>query len=399
VCASTIVGASDELQELVDGLLLRLPVLAQELAARLADKEPFYRRVYEFAPARFHEVCGDAVREALIAVAEDHSGEPVTARKAALDHVRVGASLAAMLSALRVFGSFVHDVALRQLADQGDGSPFAVVQLSTRIWRIVDAYSELATAVYRDAGTEAVRRDGRARLAALDGLLNGRVAPDFELDETARVLGLPLSGAFLLAMVDHDDAHSVAALADIRQWRSAWRPGPDVEVGIIVADRISDLTAIRQTLSGVPIAIGLSAVFTDLADAATAARQARIARRCLSADAVGLVQYGVMPLANLLAAAPVQAADHARALLAGVLHGPSSEREVLLSTLRAWYDGRGVAKEVGRQLFLHPNTIRYRLRRVQELTGLDLTNPRDVAELYVALEAVRLSAAGDGQLG
>ena len=43
-----------------------------------------------------------------------------------------------------------------------------------------------------------------------------------------------------------------------------------------------------------------------------------------------------------------------------------------------------------RALFVHPNTVRYRLRRVAELTGRSPTDPRDALVLRFALLAARL---------
>ena len=47
-----------------------------------------------------------------------------------------------------------------------------------------------------------------------------------------------------------------------------------------------------------------------------------------------------------------------------------------------------------RALFVHPNTVRYRLRRVADVTGLTPTDPRGAATLRVALTLGRLSDAG-----
>ncbi|NNH69923.1 helix-turn-helix domain-containing protein [Nocardia uniformis] len=58
----------------------------------------------------------------------------------------------------------------------------------------------------------------------------------------------------------------------------------------------------------------------------------------------------------------------------------------------SWYTANGSAVETGRQLFLHPNSLRYRLRRIEELTGRSLNNPHTVLELGVALRALSASA-------
>jgi len=47
--------------------------------------------------------------------------------------------------------------------------------------------------------------------------------------------------------------------------------------------------------------------------------------------------------------------------------------------------------EAGKRIYCHPNTVRYRLRRLQEHTGRSLDDPRTVAELLAALDALRLT--------
>jgi DNA-binding PucR family transcriptional regulator len=62
------------------------------------------------------------------------------------------------------------------------------------------------------------------------------------------------------------------------------------------------------------------------------------------------------------------------------------DREVLLDTLSAWSTHNGSANETAVHLYCHPNTVRYRLRRLEERTGRSLSSPRSVAELLLALE-------------
>ena len=62
----------------------------------------------------------------------------------------------------------------------------------------------------------------------------------------------------------------------------------------------------------------------------------------------------------------------------------------LLNTLACYLDGGGVLESCARTLFVHPNTVRYRLRRVAELTGRSPNDPRDALVLHFALIAARL---------
>ncbi|GAA3257625.1 PucR family transcriptional regulator [Dactylosporangium siamense] len=47
----------------------------------------------------------------------------------------------------------------------------------------------------------------------------------------------------------------------------------------------------------------------------------------------------------------------------------------LVESLRAWLDALGDVTAAANALFIHPNTLRYRLRRITEVSGLDLTDP------------------------
>ncbi len=56
----------------------------------------------------------------------------------------------------------------------------------------------------------------------------------------------------------------------------------------------------------------------------------------------------------------------------------------LTETLDAYLDCGGAIEACARQLFVHPNTVRYRLRRIADFTGRDPTQPRDAYVLRVA---------------
>ncbi|TDQ04480.1 PucR family transcriptional regulator [Labedaea rhizosphaerae] len=384
-----------ELRALVVAQLGRVPELADELAGLLAEKERVYKGINESAPVEFRKVCAANLERALIAFAEGREVPLDAVRKTARAQARLGIPLAAMLRAFRISGTFIYEAALERTPLPCPISPELMLRFSTGVWKIIDSYSEALAVVYREVETETARHDEQARLHVLDGVLDGRTVDSVELDEAARVLGLPTSGTFVVVVADRvgDARHDASALLAGQRWRSAWRPGLDAETGIVALERGAELSAVRGLLAGGGLAVGMSTPVGELAEVPTAVQRARIARRCLSAGSTGVAVYGAEPVTTLVAGAPTLARELARDLLAEILACPPAEQEVLLSTLRAWYDGGGSAKDAAERLFVHPNTVRYRLRRIQELTGRDLTHPRAVAELYTALEAVRLDPA------
>ncbi len=65
----------------------------------------------------------------------------------------------------------------------------------------------------------------------------------------------------------------------------------------------------------------------------------------------------------------------------------------LLDTATAYVDSGSALESTARILFVHPNTVRYRLRRVTEITGYDPTDPREGFVLRSALALGRLASA------
>nr|WP_309238533.1 helix-turn-helix domain-containing protein [Actinoplanes aureus] len=65
----------------------------------------------------------------------------------------------------------------------------------------------------------------------------------------------------------------------------------------------------------------------------------------------------------------------------------------LLETLDAFFASGGVLESAARELYVHPNTVRYRLRRVAEVTALSPLDGRDAFALRMALTIGRLDPA------
>ena len=85
-------------------------------------------------------------------------------------------------------------------------------------------------------------------------------------------------------------------------------------------------------------------------------------------------------------------ADAAAALVAHAYQPLLAGGSALLDTLTAYLEQGSSLEATARMLFVHPNTVRYRLRRVTELTGYTPSDGRDGFTLWAAVILGRLAA-------
>jgi DNA-binding PucR family transcriptional regulator len=86
----------------------------------------------------------------------------------------------------------------------------------------------------------------------------------------------------------------------------------------------------------------------------------------------------------------------ARRLLIDRVHRTlsSPRHAALLSTAEQYLEHGGSLEATARALYVHPNTVRYRLGRIATVTGYDLTTPREAWAARIALVLGRLGPAG-----
>ncbi len=124
---------------------------------------------------------------------------------------------------------------------------------------------------------------------------------------------------------------------------------------------------------------------SDLVEAAASARGALSGIR--AADAWPSAPRPVAA-EDLLPERALAGDGHARRILAREIYGQLRDAGAdLLETLIAYLDNSGSVEATARALFVHPNTVRYRLRRIAEVSGY---HPADARSAYVLRLAVTL---------
>ena len=72
---------------------------------------------------------------------------------------------------------------------------------------------------------------------------------------------------------------------------------------------------------------------------------------------------------------------------------------ILRGELPGQRDGGGNLEAAARSLFVHANTVRYRLRRLVDVTGYDLSDPHDAFTVRIALALSRLPRGAQAAAG
>jgi sugar diacid utilization regulator len=156
---------------------------------------------------------------------------------------------------------------------------------------------------------------------------------------------------------------------------------------------------------GLQLAVGVSAAHEG---AGAGPRALQEARDALSAaergiDAHGLVLFEELGARfRLLQGQSEEAlADIAHRTIAPLLEYDARRHTHLLDTLRTLLDNHYAVQPTAEALFIHRNTLQKRLRRIETLLGVDLTDIDDLMELYLGLRAFQLvgEAAVVGEAG
>jgi sugar diacid utilization regulator len=227
--------------------------------------------------------------------------------------------------------------------------------------------------------------------------------------ERAAALGHDLAGPHHVAVLALDPPGPAPRLAEVVGAAVGGHPliGPHEDVHVILlpaapeaADALRAVLAhLELVLRGrVPtIAVGpVASGLTEHAAAYRVARGALMLRR--AAQPGGLVDVRDLGLAALLleSGAPDTLRRFARNLLKPVVANDAVRSGDLLPTLRVWLAEGCSTQAAARTLVVHPNTVSYRLARVEQLTGRSLRRVDTRLDLQLALtvrDIVRLDRA------
>ncbi|HEX2104092.1 MAG TPA: GAF domain-containing protein [Solirubrobacteraceae bacterium] len=169
------------------------------------------------------------------------------------------------------------------------------------------------------------------------------------------------------------------------------RPGADDAEREALERALHELGAAERVLIGMSgMRRGVSDGHHGLREAADAAQIARALVR-----GGGALSYGDLGAYKYLVRLPLDDApdDRHRHAVERLMEYDRRRRSQLVETLEQYLRDRRSIATTARALFIHPNTLRQRLERIEKLSGLDL-GAEDLLSLELAVKLVRLRASG-----
>ncbi len=382
----------------VSEMRARLPEVAERVVSAIIDEVPSYtdafsgpmgetiRNAVQLALGGFLSLAG---RQRPRGTAEASTMAPAVegAYQLGRGEARSGRSTDALLAAYRI-GARVSWREMSTTAVANDIEGDVLVSFAELVFAYIDELSAASVAGHTDelATTGRVRERLLERLAGQ--LLSG--APAEVVTETAERADWPMPTTLTAVVVPQSQVRPVLAEVSSSTLQAADPPDLDDAVLLLVPDvhgrrraRLLKALADRGAVAGPP------RPWPEVAASYDRARRAR---------ALGLEGDTETHLTTLvLTADPAALADLREQVLAPLAGLRPATADKLADTLRLWLLLQGRREDVAEALFVHPQTVRYRMGQLRELYGERLEDPATVLALTVALAEARAATSVRGR--
>ncbi|MGW6729790.1 PucR family transcriptional regulator [Nocardia sp. NPDC055029] len=385
--------------------------IADDVMTKLRAELPGYGTADPGFLADVHDQLARLSRTGLGALLERKRVTPADvtyARQAAARRARSGLPLVDYIAAFRLGQRAIWKSLLAHAGDTEAGRE-AVLSLAGPLARYTDLISTQATDAYLEFQQYVAAESGRDSQALMDTLLEGTLpagGPHLSV-ATAHGIGADRTTPLVVVTAVVLDA-SADGLSETRQLVSAAaarvgvnglrtlsvvRGGEIVAIPALGRDGSAEqlcerLRAMRAELAaeGIALAVGVSTAVTEVAQIPRAYRQAQAALALLPEDGGVLALPQMTPFRYLL----LRADDTTRQLvdprIGTALADDRARGGSLAETIRAFAAADMNLREAADTLRIHLNTAKYRLGRIQELTGRNVRSVNDLVELLVAIE-------------
>ena len=380
------------LREILDDLERITDDLAERMLKQYLESIPSYRALPDVTLDQIREVNRANVRgfiRSMRAGRGPSSEELTMIRESASRRAREGVPLSALLAAYRT-GAQIAWAEARVIIGDDHQRLAAGLDFATAVMNWIDEASGAAAQAYLSEYERLASDRETSRRDFLDGVLGGELMAE-EILARGEALGLEVAvpyGVAIVAFAQHG--------ADETLWRNgqhrlramaAELPNADRSLVVTRGDEVVLIFPAEGEVDG--MAAHLTSFIERAGGVVGAELSAGLGRpRESITELSGSYREAAIALAAARAGSSVPLAVARR--LARTILEPLDQHPDLLATLVAYMTHGPSLPAVAKRLYLHPNTVAYRLARVKELTGRDPKSPAGVAELFLALRASQL---------
>ena len=260
-----------------------------------------------------------------------------------------------------------------------------------------------ALAVELERGRGLAEAELRLRRDLTEELLEGTLPDERATLERLQALGIDVSNPARVGVVRPerdisstwllDNVRSAGVrLATFRQGRVAFVASEDA-AWLEIQERLA-------RVSGDPrLAVGVGSACHTIADYPRSYGEARRAADLGARTGERLVRFDELGVLKVLLATedPAVLESFVDELLGSLVAYDLARRAELVPTLAAYLECGGSVREASVALFIHPSTLKYRLKRIRELSGLDLSDPGVRFQVQLATKARQVLEAAAGR--
>lgn len=360
-----------------------LPDVAEDIVATIIEQVPSYTDAFS---GPMGETIRSAVQLALggfLSATERRLGNEQTRMAPAIEgayqlgrgEARSGRSSEALLSAYRI-GAGVAWQRLATVAVDNGVDASTIATFAQAVWAYIDELSAASVSGHGDESATA----GRVRQRLLDRigrhLLTG--SPEKTVVAAAERAEWSLPTSLTAVIVPEAHVGSVLQLLPSGTLQATDLPELDAAVLLMVPDAHGRKRApLLRAVEGRECLVGPARPWLEVRTSYDRARRAL--ERGLGVDTEAHLPELV------LTADPDALADLKTAVLAPLADLRPASAAKLAETLRAWLLHQGRRDDIAAALFVHPQTVRYRMTQLRELFGDKLEDPQTVLALTIAL--------------
>jgi hypothetical protein len=371
-----------------------LPSLAAEIIAEIRESIPEYARPmdgpYGQAMRLGVEHALESFVDQLVDPSAPHQGWDWVFRRLGRYEANEDRSLDSLQAAYRVGARVAWQRAMK--VGRRDSLPSAIMlQLADTLFGYIDQLAALSVEGFMEAKARNADALSQWRRRLLRLILESPPAPASAVRDLANLAGWTVPDEVTMIAVHLGTPDAKPPLDDVLSDLDTVEPYLLVP-GRLPADRRAGLVT---EFPGSRLAVGPTVRLSAASDSLRWARQA-LAMADSGAIDGGPVILCDEHLCQMLLftdwALIEQLADREFAAVQGMTE---HRRSRLIETLEVWLEARGSAAKIAERLQVHPQTVRYRMRQVEQTLGEQLDNPDSRFAMELVLRAWRLQERVD----